>query len=126
MEQEVPLLRPGGWTGHCLASALNASVMSDLFGAGGQKLLRTVTLAPAMRARVNSCSRLIEALDFEVEVFTDLATHRLAGDTGYRAIQALPGVGPVLGRGCAATIAPPSTTSTAPTPVRTAAPIPPD
>ena len=70
--------------------------MSDLFGAGGQKLLRTVTLAPAMRARVNSCLRLIEALDFEVDVFTDLATHRLAGDPGYRAIQALPGVGPVL------------------------------
>jgi transposase len=70
--------------------------MSDLFGVGGQRLLASSALAPAMRARVNSCSRLIEALDFEVEVFTDLASRRLAGDPGYRAIQALPGVGPVL------------------------------
>jgi hypothetical protein len=70
--------------------------MSDLFGAGGQQLLEKVALAPAMRARVNSCSRLIETLNFEVEVFTDLATRRLAGDPGYRAIQALPGVGRVL------------------------------
>jgi alpha-D-ribose 1-methylphosphonate 5-triphosphate synthase subunit PhnG len=56
--------------------------MSDLFGVGGQQLLASSALAPAMRARVNSCSRLIEALDFEVEVFTDLATHRLASLAG--------------------------------------------
>ena len=59
-------------------------------------MLERVTLAPAMRARVNSCLRLIDALIFEVDLFTGLAVRRLDADLGYRAIQALPGVGPVL------------------------------
>ncbi|MDQ2710411.1 MAG: hypothetical protein M3Z25_23555 [Actinomycetota bacterium] len=43
--------------------------MSDLFGAGGQKLLAGARLAPESRARVDSLPRLIEAFDFEIELF---------------------------------------------------------
>ena len=70
--------------------------MSDLFGVGGQQLLDRVELSPAARARVNSVLRLIEYLDFEVELFTKLVTGRLRDHPGYTAIQVIPGVGPVL------------------------------
>jgi transposase len=53
-------------------------------------------LRPAARARVDSGLRLIEALDFEVGLFTKLVAGRLREHPGYAAIQAIPGVGPVL------------------------------
>ncbi len=40
--------------------------------------------------------RLIETLDFEIDLFAGLARARLTGDAGYRAVQTLPGVGPTL------------------------------
>jgi transposase len=46
---------------------------------------------------VNSALRLIETLDFEVELFVKLAAGRLRTHGGYQAIQQIPGVGPVLG-----------------------------
>jgi len=70
--------------------------MSDLFGPGGQDLLARVALTPESRARVDSALRLIAGLDFEVELFGRLVTNRLRRDRGYLAIQALPGIGPVL------------------------------
>jgi transposase len=70
--------------------------MTDLFGAGGQGLLERVALAPAFRARLDSARRLIEALDFEIELFTTLAAGRLRGHPGYTAIQTISGVGPIL------------------------------
>jgi transposase len=70
--------------------------MSDLFGAGGQQLLASVRLSPESRARIDSALRLITALDFEVELFGKLVAGRLRTDPGYTAIQAIPGVGPVL------------------------------
>ena len=80
-----------------LAGAGVSVLMSDLFGASGQQLLARVELTPAVRARVNSALRLIDNLDFEVEVFTRLTANRLRADPGYRAIQQIPGVGTVLG-----------------------------
>ncbi|MGH3439417.1 MAG: hypothetical protein ACRDRN_23525 [Sciscionella sp.] len=71
-------------------------VMSDLFGAGGQQLLQRVALSPAFGARVNPAGRRIDALDFEIELFTNLAGGRLRGHRGYAAIQAISGVGPIL------------------------------
>jgi transposase len=71
--------------------------MSDLFGAGGQQLLKRVELPPACRARIGSATRVLECLDFEVEVFTNLIIGRLRGHRGYTAIQAIPGVGAILG-----------------------------
>jgi transposase len=70
--------------------------MSDLFGGGGRQLLERVELPPAFRARVDSARRVIEALDFEIELFTNLASGRLRGHPGYVAIQAISGVGPIL------------------------------
>jgi transposase len=79
-----------------LAGAGVPVVMSDLFGAAGQQLLGRVELAPAARARVNSVLRLIENLDFEVELFAKLVAGRLREHPGYTAIQQIPGIGPVL------------------------------
>jgi transposase len=70
--------------------------MSDLFGTSGRGLLAAAGLAPESRARVDSLLRLIEALDFEVGLFTKLVAGRLREHPGYAAIQAIPGVGPVL------------------------------
>jgi transposase len=70
--------------------------VTDLFGVSGQGLLERVELAPAFRARVNSARRVIEALDFEIELFTNLAGGRLRGHLGYTALQAISGVGPIL------------------------------
>jgi transposase len=70
--------------------------MSDLFSPGGQDLLARVALTPESRARVDSALRLITGLDFEVELFGKLLANRLRTDRGYLAIQAIPGVGPVL------------------------------
>ncbi len=71
--------------------------MSDLFGAGGQQLLKRVQLPPAFAARIGSAMRVLECLDFEIEVFTNLITGRLRGHRGYTAVQAIPGVGAILG-----------------------------
>ena len=79
-----------------LANAAVQVALSDLFGVGGRALLGSAALPPQSRARVESLLRLITALDFEVDLYTDLLAGRLRGDTGYRAIQAIPGVGPVL------------------------------
>ena len=79
-----------------LAGAGVPVVMSDLFGVGGHQLLERVELSPTARARVNSVLRLIENLDFEIELFTKLVTGRLREHPGYTALQVIPGVGPVL------------------------------
>ena len=82
---------------HAVLAACGVVVpMTDLFGARGQGLLERVALAPAFQARLDSARRLIEALDFEVELFTKLASGRLRGDPGYTAVQTISGVGPVL------------------------------
>jgi transposase len=80
-----------------LAGAGVAVPMSDLFGVAGQQLLQRVDLPPAWRARISSAIRVLESLNFEVEVFTNLITGRLRGQRGYTAIQAIPGVGAILG-----------------------------
>jgi transposase len=70
--------------------------MSDLFGVAGTELLNRLEMPAPYAARVASLRRLIEALDFEIDLFAGLARARLTGDAGYRAVQTLPGVGPTL------------------------------
>ena len=48
-------------------------------------------------ARVRSLRRLIEDLDFEIDLFAGIVRGRLARDPGYLAVQQIPGIGPVLG-----------------------------
>jgi transposase len=82
---------------HAVLAGAGVTVpMSDLFGVSGRQLLATARLAPESRARIDSQLRLIESLDFEVELFGKLVTGRLRTHRGYQAIQAIPGVGPVL------------------------------
>jgi transposase len=71
--------------------------VADLFGLQGQALLERAPLPPGARARVGSARRVIDMLDWEIEVFTNLVAGRLRADAGYRAVQTIPGVGPVLG-----------------------------
>jgi transposase len=70
--------------------------MSDLFSPGGQHLLATTGLSAESRVRIDSALRLIENLDAEIERFGKLVTGRLRKHPGYRAIQQIPGVGPLL------------------------------
>jgi len=82
---------------HAVLAGVGVAVpMSDLFGMGGQDLLGRVELPPGCRARVNSALRVIECLDFEIDVFANLAAGRLRADPGYRAIQLIPGIGAIL------------------------------
>ncbi len=71
--------------------------MSDLFGVAGTKLLEALELGDAYASRVRSLRDLIAHVDGEVRAFDDAIARALRGDPGYRAIQAIPGVGEVLG-----------------------------
>jgi transposase len=82
---------------HAVLAAAGVQVpMSDLFGPSGQHLLATTRLAVESRSRIDSLLRLITGLDFEIDTFAQLVAGRLREDPGYRAIQQIPGVGPVL------------------------------
>ncbi len=70
--------------------------MSDLFGVAGNELLDTVPLADAYVVRVESLRDLLEVCDREMAMLDRKIAARLEGDKGYHAIQAIPGVGPVL------------------------------
>lgn len=70
--------------------------MTDLFGKAGMQLLADAPLARAYRLRVASLLDLIDAYDYEVEMFRRLIAEELADHGGYRAIQAIPRVGPTL------------------------------
>jgi transposase len=71
-------------------------LVSDLFGVEGTKLLNGLRLPGPYAARIASLRRLIEDLDFEIDVFAGLARGRLVRDPGYVAVQQIPGIGPVL------------------------------
>jgi transposase len=70
--------------------------MSDLFGPSGRTLLTAAPLVVESRSRVESLLRIITALEFEIDLYTQLVAGRLRTDPGYRAIQQIPGIGPVL------------------------------
>ena len=55
------------------------------------------TLPAPYAARVGSLRRLIDDLDVEIDLFARLVRGRLAADPGYRAVQTIPGIGPILG-----------------------------
>ena len=72
-------------------------LMSDLFGLAGTELLDRLDLPGPYAARIASLRRVMDGLDFEIDVFTRLARARLASDPGYAAVQTIPGIGPTLG-----------------------------
>ena len=69
--------------------------VTDLFGPRGRAELAKAPLDTAYRARVNAYLRLIDTLDTEIGLADGWIAARLATDPGYRAIQAIPGIGPV-------------------------------
>ncbi len=71
--------------------------MSDLFGVAGNHLLDTAPLGDAYVVRVESLRDLLEVYDREIAMLDRKIAKRLAHDQGYLALQAIPGVGPVLG-----------------------------
>jgi transposase len=79
-----------------LAKCGIAVPMSDLFGVGGRQLLDRLALPAPYAARIASLRRVMEVLDFEIDVFARLARGRLARDPGYTAVQTIPGIGPIL------------------------------
>jgi transposase len=72
-------------------------LLSDLFGVAGNELLDRLQLPAPYAARVASLRRLMEELDFEIDLFTNLVQGRLRADPGYVAVQQIPGIGPILG-----------------------------
>jgi transposase len=70
--------------------------MSDLFGLAGKALLDTLALDDAYGVRVESLRDLVEFHTREVAMLDRRIAGRLAGQPGYEAIQAIPGVGKVL------------------------------
>jgi transposase len=93
----------------CLRSGLKAQVhavlakegvhvpVTDLFGVAGQHLLDEVPLGRAYTIRVESLRDLIEVYDREIIMADREVRAALDGHRGWAAIQAIPGVGPVLG-----------------------------
>ena len=71
-------------------------LMSDLFGLAGTQLLDRLDLPAPYAARIASLRRLIDDLDFEIDVFTGIARGRMAQEPGYTAVQNIPGIGPTL------------------------------
>jgi transposase len=70
--------------------------LSDIFDVGGTVFLNGLDLPGEYAARVASLRRLIDMLTFEIDTAGRRVQARLRDHPGWRAIQALPGVGPVL------------------------------
>jgi transposase len=70
--------------------------VSDLFGVAGCEQLRTVRLPEVYRARIDSQLRVLAALETEINGFDKTIRAALRGDHGYRVIQQIDGIGPVL------------------------------
>jgi transposase len=70
---------------------------SDIFGGWGSAWLDELALPQPYAGKAASLRQLIACLDAEIGVLDQVAAELLSGHDGYRAIQALPGIGRVLG-----------------------------
>lgn len=71
-------------------------LMSDLFGVAGTQLLDQLDLPTPYAARIASLRRLIDDLDFEIDLFAGKVRGQMAREPGYTAVQNIPGIGPTL------------------------------
>ena len=69
---------------------------SELFAGDSPAPLTSARLSPVERWRIRSLLRMIELADEEIGRFEALARGPLSRHPGYRVLQTLPGVGPVL------------------------------
>ena len=82
---------------HAVLAKLGIPVpCSDLFGPGGSAWLDELALAQPYRGKIASLRSLIESYTGEIGLLEEVIAELLRHDAGYRAIQALPGIGPVL------------------------------
>lgn len=82
---------------HAVLAKLGIPVRhSDLFGPGGGAWLDGLALPQPYCGKVASLRQLIEVHTGEIGLLEEVIAELLAGHAGYRAIQALPGIGPVL------------------------------
>jgi transposase len=65
-------------------------VVSDLFGVEGTALLDRLRLPAPYAARIGSLRRLLDDLEFEIDLFDRLVRGRLRTDPGYAAVRADP------------------------------------
>jgi transposase len=70
--------------------------LDDMFGSGGRALIEQMPFDGAYRLRVNSLLELLDHYARELVVVEAELAHRLAGQAGYEAIQAIKGVGPIM------------------------------
>ena len=83
---------------HAVLAKLGIRVThSDLFGVHGQAWLDGLHLPQPYSGKVASLRQLNAELTGEITLLEQVIGDLLAGHEGYRAIQALPGIGPVLG-----------------------------
>src|SRR5579859_6407330 len=69
----------------------------DIFGAWGTRRLDELVLPQPYSWKVASLRQLTGWLSAEITVLEQVTADLLAGHDGYRAVQELPGIGPVLG-----------------------------
>ena len=69
---------------------------SDIFGVHGQAWLDELPMPQPYAGKVASLRQLAGELGAEITLLDQVIADLLAGHEGYRAIQALPGIGPVL------------------------------
>jgi hypothetical protein len=70
--------------------------LADMFGPGGHAQLEAMTLGDNYTTRVESLRDLIELYDREVAMLEREIHRQLRGHRGYRAIQAINGIGPTI------------------------------
>ncbi len=82
---------------HAVLAKLGVPVTcSDLFGVWGNAWLDGLALPQPYAGKVASLRTLIAGLGTEIALLDTVIADLLAGHDGYRALQALPGIGPVL------------------------------
>ena len=82
---------------HAVLAKLGITVpCSDLFGAWGSSWLDGLGLPQPYAGKVASLRQLMGELNTEITMLSEVIADLLAGDQGYRVIQQLPGIGPVL------------------------------
>jgi transposase len=69
--------------------------MADMFGPGGQKLLDEMDFPGNYGLRVESLRDLLEVYDHQLAIVEREVSRQLKDHRGYRAVQALHGVGPI-------------------------------
>ena len=82
---------------HAVLAKLGVPVTcTDIFGVAGSAWLDELGLPQPYAGKVTSLRQLTGELSTEITMLSEVTADLLRGDRGYRVIQQLPGIGPVL------------------------------